>query len=123
MQILTYADDIDIMGKSPKAVKETFLKLEKATHNIALKIYENKTKCIEMTNKLNNDIFILDDKYKSENVKEFKYLDRIVTDENKTGKEIIHRLTLGREDILELRSNSIRDTLVSRQRLNYIKHF
>ena len=50
---------------------------------------------IEMTNKLNNDIFIVDDKYKFENVKGFKYLDTIVADKNKIGKEIIHRLTLG----------------------------
>ena len=70
MQILTYADDIYIMGKSPKAVNQTFLKVEKTTPNIALKINENKTKYIQMTNKLNNeDNFIVDDKYKIENVK------------------------------------------------------
>ena len=45
---------------------------------------KTKQKYIEMTNKLNNEnIFIVDVKYKFENVKEFKYLDTILTDDNK----------------------------------------
>jgi hypothetical protein len=30
VQVLAYADDIDIIGRTTRAVKETFLKLEKA---------------------------------------------------------------------------------------------
>jgi hypothetical protein len=40
--VLAYADDIDITGQTTTAVKETFLKLEKAAQEIGLMINESK---------------------------------------------------------------------------------
>jgi hypothetical protein len=48
-QLLGYADDIDIIGNSEKAIIEAFVKSEKAAQQIGLKINEDKTKYIEVT--------------------------------------------------------------------------
>ncbi|XP_055714419.1 uncharacterized protein LOC129808671 [Phlebotomus papatasi] len=43
-QLLAYADDIDIMGRNPRAVQEAFIQIEHAARNLGLQINEGKTK-------------------------------------------------------------------------------
>jgi hypothetical protein len=43
-QLLAYADDIDIVGRSQSAVRDAFLALEREAAKIGLKINEQKTK-------------------------------------------------------------------------------
>jgi Reverse transcriptase (RNA-dependent DNA polymerase) len=43
-QILGYADDIDIIGRSQAAVRKAFLALERKANKAGLKINESKTK-------------------------------------------------------------------------------
>ena len=50
-QILAYADDIDIIGRSEKDVKRTFMALEIAANKMGLKINEQKTKYMIVGNK------------------------------------------------------------------------
>jgi hypothetical protein len=45
-QILGYADDIDIIGRSQAAVREAFLAPEREANKIGSKIKESKTKYI-----------------------------------------------------------------------------
>ena len=44
VQLLEYADDIDIRARSQTALKEAFLSLERAVGVMGLKINEEKTK-------------------------------------------------------------------------------
>jgi hypothetical protein len=44
VQILAYADDIVITGRSLAVVKETFISMEKAAKEMGLTVNENKTK-------------------------------------------------------------------------------
>jgi hypothetical protein len=43
-QLLAYADDIDIIGRSQSAVRDAYLALERETAKVGLKINEQKTK-------------------------------------------------------------------------------
>jgi hypothetical protein len=43
-QILGYAEDIDIIGRSQAAIREAFLALEREANKVGLKINESKTK-------------------------------------------------------------------------------
>jgi hypothetical protein len=43
-QLLVYADDIDIVGRSQSAVRDAFLALEREAAKVGLKINEQKTK-------------------------------------------------------------------------------
>ena len=43
VQILAYADDIDIIARSQPALKEAFISFERAAGEMGLKINEEKT--------------------------------------------------------------------------------
>jgi hypothetical protein len=73
VQVLVYADDIDMIGRTTRAVKETLLKLEKAAQEIGLTVNESKTKYMEIACKQNNMQYLIVINYKFEKVNEFKY--------------------------------------------------
>jgi hypothetical protein len=43
-QLLAYADDIDIVGRSQSAIRNAYLAMEKEAAKVGLKINEHKTK-------------------------------------------------------------------------------
>jgi pyrimidine operon attenuation protein/uracil phosphoribosyltransferase len=45
-QLLAYADDVDIVGRTLRAVSEALVKMEKAASPMGLKVNEEKTKCM-----------------------------------------------------------------------------
>jgi hypothetical protein len=78
-QLLAYADDIDIVGRSQSAVRDAYLALEGEAAKVGLKINEQETKNMiaaqndSTTRDLGQSVAI-DDKH-FEVVKEFVYLD------------------------------------------------
>jgi hypothetical protein len=46
---LAFADDIDIIGRTQKSMKEAFLNLERAADKLNLQINQNKTKFMPVT--------------------------------------------------------------------------
>jgi hypothetical protein len=44
MQMLGFADDIDIIGRNTRAVKDAYSKLEREANRIGLHVNEDKTK-------------------------------------------------------------------------------
>jgi hypothetical protein len=88
IQILAYADDVVIVGRSIDALKETIKKLMKAAWVMGITINMPKTKYLEVT-KQPTDIEILKtDSQEYERVKEFKYQGTILTDGNDIKTEI-----------------------------------
>ncbi|GFV35733.1 reverse transcriptase domain-containing protein [Trichonephila clavipes] len=58
LQLLAYTDDIDIIGRSEKAVKEAFQALEISATNVGLTINEDKPKFMEtLPSSVNNTSF------------------------------------------------------------------
>jgi hypothetical protein len=51
IQVLAYADDIDITGRTTRAVKEAFVNLKSAAKEMGLTINESKTKYVYGSNK------------------------------------------------------------------------
>ncbi|GFV49696.1 reverse transcriptase domain-containing protein [Trichonephila clavipes] len=92
LQLLAYADDIDIIGRSEKAVKEAFQALEISATNMGLTINEDKTKFMEtLPSSVNNNPFCVNG-HSFERVSEFKYLGTIINDQNKLEAEINNRI-------------------------------
>ncbi|GFX92685.1 reverse transcriptase domain-containing protein [Trichonephila clavipes] len=92
LQLLAYADDIDIIGRSEKAVKEAFQALEISATNMGLTINEDKTKFMEtLPCSVNNTSFCVNG-HSFERVSEFKYLGNIINDQNKLKAEINNRI-------------------------------
>ncbi|GFX55353.1 reverse transcriptase domain-containing protein [Trichonephila clavipes] len=83
LQLLAYAEDIDIIGRSKKAVKEAFQALEISATNMGLTINKDKTKFMEtLPSFVNNTSFCVNG-HSFERVSEFKYLGTIINDQNK----------------------------------------
>jgi GTPase len=74
IQLLGYADDTDIIGRSEKGIIEALVKLQEAAQQMGLKINEIKNKYTEATSNPAGEILLNISNYKFEIVKEFKYV-------------------------------------------------
>ncbi|GFV02491.1 reverse transcriptase domain-containing protein [Trichonephila clavipes] len=92
LHLPAYADDIVIIGRSEKAVKEAFQALEILATNMDLTINEDKTKFMEtLPSSVNNTSFCVNG-HSFERVSEFKYFRTIINDQNKLKAEINNRI-------------------------------
>ena len=110
-QILGYADDLEIVSRSIRDLRDTFTKLETAARKMGLQINEEKTKYMEITKNQSNNDHLDAGHHRFQRVKEFKYLGVKVTDDGKIEQEIKHRLTLANRSyyglITQMRSKYI----------------
>jgi hypothetical protein len=78
--------DIDIVGRTTRAMSESFLRMEEAAYSMGLEIIEEKAKCMVITNKeaRRNDLgtnLIIDD-HSFVVVEEFRYLGTLINTKN-----------------------------------------
>ena len=96
-QLLAYADDVNILGRSIHTLKENADALVAATREIGLEVNADKTKYMVMSRdqnagrihseKIDNSTF--------DRVEDFKYLGIILTNQNSIAEEIKSRLKSG----------------------------
>jgi sorting nexin-29 len=73
VQVLAYANDLDISGSSERDVKEAFIKLNNEAQEMGLNINEEKTKYKETTAEPTKNKYLHVGNYIFEKVTEFKY--------------------------------------------------
>ncbi len=94
-QVLAYADDIDLIGRSSVNVVESFLRLERAAESVGLQVNGDKTKYMLSTPKHTAiEPIITMGSYNIEVVKNFVYLGSEVTSNNDVSAEINRRIIL-----------------------------
>lgn len=79
----SFADNLDIIGRSQRTVKEAFIRLEAVAKGIGLTMNEHKTKYIEITNLLSNNNSLYVNEYTLESVEQLKYLGTLITRKKK----------------------------------------
>ena len=95
VHILAYADDIDIISKSPKSFQETTVALDRAARRMWLEINQTKTKYMICGTKKKYEENIFKVKRMTfERVNSFVYLGTLITADNNTSAEINNRITL-----------------------------
>jgi len=96
-QLLSYADDVNILGGSIHTLKENADALVAATREIGLEVSADKTKYMVMSRDQNagriHSVEI--DNSTLERVEEFKYLGTTLTNQNSIAEEIKGRLRSG----------------------------
>lgn len=95
MQILAYADDIDIISTSENDLKKTFLALQNSAVKMGLNINEEKTMCMitnENSRQRKTEQHIKIHNYIFEKVNNFTYLGVIVNRHNNIQEEINKRI-------------------------------
>lgn len=105
-QILGYADDLDVVGRSKEDVTRSFLAIEKAAKDVGLQVNEDKTKHLLSSrseashNRLGQNIKI--GHYQFEAVRNFIYLGSEVTHDNDVSSEIKRRIMLANKCLFGL---------------------
>ena len=96
-QLLAYADDVNILGGSIHTLKENAEALVAATKEIGLAVSADKTKYMVMSRDQNvvRNHSVKIDNSTFERVEEFKYLGKILTNQNSIAEEIKSRLMSG----------------------------
>ncbi|KAJ4451075.1 hypothetical protein ANN_02513 [Periplaneta americana] len=109
VQILAYADDIDIVARSRRAMEDTFWNIEKAGRNMGLTINQSKTKYMACgkANLKNMPSSITIGRYDFERVDEFKYLGPTVTHSNDTSYEIKQSETVNKGQKIRIEMNCL----------------
>jgi hypothetical protein len=90
VQILAYADGIDIIVRTQKAMKQAFTNLEKAAKKMHLQINQGKTKYMPVTNKICTDVptYLEIGSHIVETVYSFIYLRSVVNYKNDISVDI-----------------------------------
>jgi hypothetical protein len=95
-QIVAYADDVALLARSLKALKEIFHKLQNEATLVGLNINEDKTKYMQIKRTRTKDITHLKiDNFAFENVENFNYLGSILNVDNKMNIEITEGIVKG----------------------------
>lgn len=107
VQLLAYADDIDIIGRTKRAVAGAFASIESEATKMGLAVNEDKTKFMLSTrnesqhHRLGQNITM--DSYSFEVVKDFVYLGSTITSGNDITAEVKRRITLANRCFFGLR--------------------
>ena len=81
-QIVAYADDVALLARALKALKEIFHELQVEATLVGLSINEGKTKCMQIRRMGIKDIMHTIDNFTFESVENFSYLGSILNADN-----------------------------------------
>jgi hypothetical protein len=97
-QIVACADDVALLARSPKALKEIFHKLQNEATLVGLNTNKEKTKYVQIKRIRTKDATHLKiDNFAFENVENFNYLHSILNADNKMNIEIAERIVKCKE--------------------------
>lgn len=114
IQIIAYADDVVIIARNVRALRETFTQLKQAAEERGLKVNENKTKYMRQQKNKSKNQDLRIGKYVFEEVQTFKYLGKNINDRGEDIKERIqagNRAYYSNKNILKDKSISKRTKL------------
>jgi len=115
VQIIAYADDIDIIGRTQSAMIEAFSSLEKPAKDMNLLVNQEKTKYMPVTKRshIHYPLYLEVGSYKFEVIHRFIYLGSNVTCNNDISEEIHKRILAANRCFHGLRKH-LRSYLTSR---------
>ena len=103
VQLLAYADDIDIIARTRTALKEAFLSLERAAGEMGLGINEKKTKYLATRESKNQQRYFQIKNFNFEAVQSFTYLGSLINVNNDNSAEIKKRILMANKGFYGLK--------------------
>ena len=104
VQLLAFADDINIIGRSKRSVIDAFVQLESAANMIGLVINADKTKFLIATNRTYDPSPLNVLTYSFETVNQFRYLGTLISSQNNIKIEINNRIYMAHRSYFGLRN-------------------
>jgi sorting nexin-29 len=92
VQLIGYADNINIMRRTMKNISDVYGELKEAPKEVGLIINVDKTKAMVQNRRLEKGVTLTVEDHKTEVVRRFKYLGTVINDNNDEMKEIQARI-------------------------------
>jgi len=92
VQLIGYADDINIMGRTKGAISDVYGELKERAKEVGLITNVDKTKAIVQNRRLGKGGTLAVEDHKIEVVRRFKYLETVINDSNDETEEILARI-------------------------------
>ena len=112
VQLLAYADDIDIVSRRSRDLEQCFIDLQQSARQIGLHVNEGKTKYLKMSRDTSNEQNLMIGPHTFERVTTFDYLGSRIMENGGISEEIQKRITVGNRGMFGLfkvfRSKEIR---------------
>lgn len=121
VQLLGYADDIDIVARSEQALKEAFTSFEIAAREFGLRVNEQKTKYMRAGSSGDHAAFLDIGPYKFQRVETFVYLGSEVNSCNNVSQDINRRINAANRCFHGLLKHFKSKNLSSRTKINLYK--
>jgi len=88
VQLIGYADDINIMGRTKRAISDVYGELKERAKEVSLIINVDKTKAMVQNRRLGKGGTLTVEDHKIEVVRRFKYLGTVINDSSDETEEI-----------------------------------
>jgi len=88
VQLIGYADDISIVGRTKRAISDVYGELKERAKEVGLIINVDKTKAMVQNRRLGKGGTLAVEDHKIEVVRRFKYLGRVINDSDDETEEI-----------------------------------
>ena len=88
VQLIGYADDINIMGRTKRTISDVYGELRERAKEVGLIINVDKTKALVQNRRLGKGGTLTVEDHKIEVVRRFKYLGTLINDSNDETEEI-----------------------------------
>jgi hypothetical protein len=88
VQLIGYADDINIMGRTKRAISEVYGELKERAKELGLNINVEKTKALVQSRRTGRRRILTVEEHDIEVVTRFKYLGMVLNDTNEEKEEI-----------------------------------
>ena len=82
MQLIGYADDTNIIGRTKRAISDVYGELKESAKEVGLIINVDKTKAMVQNSRLGKGGTLSVEDHKIEVVRRFKYLGTVINDSN-----------------------------------------
>jgi len=103
VQLLAYAEDIDVIARSRAALKEAFLSLERAAGEMGLRINEKKIKYLATRESKNQQMHFQIKNFNFEAIRSFTYLGSLININNDNSAEIKKRILMANKGFYGLK--------------------
>lgn len=121
VQLLAYADDVDIVGRSQRTVREAFQAIVIPAKRLGLEVNQSKTKYLVTEEAPGRNVTVKFGKFTFEHVSNFKYLGSKVTHYNRTEVEIKRKIMSTNQCYFSLRKQLSGHILSRKSKLHLYK--
>jgi len=122
VQLIGYADDINIMGRTKRAISDVYGELKERAKEVGLIINVDKTKAMVQNRRLGKGGVLTAEDHKIEVIRRFKYLGTVINDSNVETEDIRARILAANKACSSLQTIFRSKKIHRNNKIRFTKH-